>query len=190
MKTVLFFKAEIKGYTRADGVYVAPHSDRRKAAQHGQTSTPAFKKWFGRSKVVDKSGKPLVVLHGSATDFDAFDTKKIRYDPDFMGSGFHFDTDEYMAGVHGKHVKRFYLSIKKPVTRGKANALADDIWTTWETRYPDAQSFQEAVRMHLQSLGYDGVHFGGDHYVAFSPDQIKHADENNGEFSASHKFRE
>lgn len=28
-------------------------------------STPAFKAWFGDSKVVDKTGKPLVVYHGS-----------------------------------------------------------------------------------------------------------------------------
>ena len=30
-----------------------------------QTETPAFKRWFGNSKVVDDSGKPLVVYHGS-----------------------------------------------------------------------------------------------------------------------------
>lgn len=29
------------------------------------TQTPAFKKWFGNSKVVDENGKPLVVYHGS-----------------------------------------------------------------------------------------------------------------------------
>lgn len=30
-----------------------------------QTNTPAFKRWFGDSKVVDASGKPLVVYHGA-----------------------------------------------------------------------------------------------------------------------------
>jgi len=30
-----------------------------------QTETPAFKKWFGKSKAVDAAGKPLVVYHGS-----------------------------------------------------------------------------------------------------------------------------
>jgi hypothetical protein len=29
-----------------------------------QTETPEFKKWFGDSKVVDESGKPLIVYHG------------------------------------------------------------------------------------------------------------------------------
>lgn len=31
-----------------------------------------FKKWFGNSKVVDESGKPLVVYHGSRYKFDTF----------------------------------------------------------------------------------------------------------------------
>jgi len=30
-----------------------------------QTKTPAFKRWFGDSKVVDEDGKPLVVYHGT-----------------------------------------------------------------------------------------------------------------------------
>lgn len=30
-----------------------------------QTNTPAFKRWFGDSKVVDADGKPLVVYHGA-----------------------------------------------------------------------------------------------------------------------------
>jgi hypothetical protein len=40
-----------------------------------QTSTPAFKKWFGDSKVVDEDGKPLVVYHGTLRDFAEFSPK-------------------------------------------------------------------------------------------------------------------
>jgi len=36
------------------------------------TETPAFKKWFGDSKVVDAEGKPMVVYHGTHGDFSAF----------------------------------------------------------------------------------------------------------------------
>ena len=35
------------------------------SASARQTGTPAFKKWFGNSAVVDKSGEPLVVYHGT-----------------------------------------------------------------------------------------------------------------------------
>ena len=35
------------------------------SAKQDQTQTEAFKRWFGKSKVVDADGKPLVVYHGS-----------------------------------------------------------------------------------------------------------------------------
>ncbi len=50
-----------------------------------QTKTDNFKNWFGdwekapekASKVVDESGKPLVVYHGTGKDFSVFDMTKI-----------------------------------------------------------------------------------------------------------------
>lgn len=43
-------------------------------SREDQTNTPEFKKWFGDSKVVDANGKPLVVYHGTAGDFNAFNS--------------------------------------------------------------------------------------------------------------------
>jgi len=37
-----------------------------------QTDTPEFKKFFRASKVVDENGKPLVVYHGTNSDFSTF----------------------------------------------------------------------------------------------------------------------
>ncbi|MCP4493140.1 MAG: DEAD/DEAH box helicase family protein, partial [Gammaproteobacteria bacterium] len=37
-----------------------------------QTGTAAFRKWFGKSKVVDEKGEPLVVYHGTNRDFNIF----------------------------------------------------------------------------------------------------------------------
>jgi hypothetical protein len=37
-----------------------------------QIDTPAFKKWFGKSVLVDAKGKPLVLYHGSTHHFDQF----------------------------------------------------------------------------------------------------------------------
>ena len=34
-----------------------------------QTESPAFKSWFGESKLVDEHGKPLVVYHGTRHEF-------------------------------------------------------------------------------------------------------------------------
>lgn len=40
------------------------------------TESSAFKKWFGDSKVVDASGEPLVVYHGTRKTVEAFDLAK------------------------------------------------------------------------------------------------------------------
>jgi hypothetical protein len=51
----------------ADRVFYA------RGVEPSQTETPAFKRWFGDSKVVDAEGKPLVVYHGTTADLSAFD---------------------------------------------------------------------------------------------------------------------
>lgn len=50
-----------------------------------QTETPAFRRWFGASKVVDADGKPLVVYHWTDNDFSVFDMS-------MSGEGAHFGT--------------------------------------------------------------------------------------------------
>jgi hypothetical protein len=43
------------------------------------TDSAAFKRWFGKSKVVDADGKPLVVYHGSQKNFRKFELWKPQY---------------------------------------------------------------------------------------------------------------
>lgn len=48
-----------------------------KSAFEAVTDSPAFRRWFGASKVVDEAGKPLIVYHGTpGPEFDAFDPSK------------------------------------------------------------------------------------------------------------------
>ena len=42
------------------------------------TKTPEFKRWFGKSKIVDEGGEPVDVYHGTSHDFDAFSPSTIR----------------------------------------------------------------------------------------------------------------
>lgn len=49
-----------------------PWLDMRKAA-NGKTVSENFMMWVGKTKVVDKSGLPLMLYHGTRFDFDAFD---------------------------------------------------------------------------------------------------------------------
>lgn len=41
------------------------------------TATPAFKRWFGHSKVVDSHGQPLIVYHGTNQPFTSFSADRL-----------------------------------------------------------------------------------------------------------------
>jgi Large polyvalent protein associated domain 38/ADP-Ribosyltransferase in polyvalent proteins len=75
--------------------------DRRYALR--QTNTPEFKKWFGKSTIVDDDGKPMVMYHGLAKDTADFTRKTARGAPIFLtddskfAEGFAKDSYESVA---------------------------------------------------------------------------------------------
>lgn len=94
------------------------------------TDSKYFKKWFGDSKVVDESGEPLVVYHGSPShDITIFDSGKSLYGE--ISKGFNFFTNKKsayqnsakdyaeFAGTDGFRrngkVYETYLKIQKPL---------------------------------------------------------------------------
>jgi hypothetical protein len=101
------------------------------AEQYKLVRTPEFKKWFGdweknpknASKVVDENGEPLVVYHGTSSEFNVFDLEKSSV-YGIYGQGFYFTNnkkiaEEYLGGVLNKkseksHIKICFLNIKKP----------------------------------------------------------------------------
>jgi len=108
----------------------AKHLDdapRYSVAATRQTDTPAFKRWFGDSKVVDADGKPLVVYHGTAADISVFDISRSGESTNntgFFGRGAYFtedieDATGYAAwaerGEGGRNLIPAYLSIQNPV---------------------------------------------------------------------------
>jgi len=81
--------------------------------------TPAFKKWFGDSKVRDLAKRPMVVYHGTCsaefTEFDPTKTQEV---------GFHFGTSlqakDFLKGCGSSRGKvpgiyPVYLSIQNPI---------------------------------------------------------------------------
>jgi hypothetical protein len=156
-----------------------------------QTQTPEFKAWFGGSKVVDADGRPLVVYHGTAGEFDAFD----RNAPTSHISlpGFFFTPDVAIAeqfadgAAHRRKVAGdqprivpAYLSIKNP-------ARLD-----YDDRTSGKMTSERTVRSDLAEAkrnGHDGAVItgwadgsGDTQYVAFRPEQIKSATANRGTF--------
>ncbi|MDR0646171.1 MAG: hypothetical protein LBG46_04225, partial [Elusimicrobiota bacterium] len=59
------------------------------------TQTPAFKKWFGDSKVVDSEGRPLVVYHNTTKSFNKFDLSKARQNSDIPAFFFSSEKGEW-----------------------------------------------------------------------------------------------
>jgi hypothetical protein len=136
-----------------------------------QTNTPAFKKLFGDSKVVDKNGNPLAVYHG--TPHGGF---KI-----FRGMNW-FSTSPEIANSFAVKthpddtpaVYKAYLSIKNPF-------VTDDGYI--------ARSKLGAKE--IKDKGYDGIHFipkdgmMTEFWVTFDSNQIKSATGNNGEWDGN-----
>lgn len=102
----------------------------------------AFYAWFGDSKVVDDEGRPLVVYHGTPSDFEAFDKDKIqaRFDDSI---GFHFSDRQSEADYYGQGgaVLPVYLKVENPLEV----EASSEAW-----RYADNNRF-ELIREIVQS---------------------------------------
>jgi hypothetical protein len=179
----------IKEAAIADGTFMkAPNGKDTKLTERQwlQVRTKAFKEWFGdwindpenASKVVDENGEPMVVYHGTKNvrglidatfkewvtipDFDVFDTQgKIE-------RGAWFSPNLGLAKKYGNSPSAFFLNIRNPVN--SPNRVSDT-----------ADEHDGAYRMHGKG---DSISKAWE-IVAFSPNQIKSATANNGNFDAN-----
>lgn len=147
-----------------------------------QTETPAFKRWFGNSKIVDAQGRPLRVYHGTKENFDQFAVDEIGsgFGAADWGEGFYFtdkpDAASQYAEGNGGNVMPVYLSIENPAPPDVVSQVMDS---------PGAEMDVDYVREELSGMGYDGVmveHPEGLEIVAFRSEQIKSATGNRGTF--------
>lgn len=136
-----------------------------------QKNTPAFKEWFGDSKVVDSNGEPLVVYHGTIKAFNEFNTTDFGA---LLGKGSYFTASESEARQYsgqGTRIVPAYLSIENPY-------------------YVDSPMEVIPSRSDMLDKGYDGVIYkdenGGIKWaVAHKPTQIKSSTNNAGTFDSS-----
>jgi len=82
-------------------------------------STNNFRRWFGRSKIVD-NGVPLICYHGtSERGIKSFDINKVGYNKGnygHYGYGIYFSTDIKEAMTYGDIIYRCYIKILNPFT--------------------------------------------------------------------------
>jgi len=168
---------------------------------NSQTQTEAFKKWFGDSKVVDENDDPLVVYHGTRTDFDTFDTNA---SPDKQ-KAFYFTRDPRYAAMRagtlgmqrgsvfweneviqkpGVNVMPVFLSIQNPrtVQFGPRDRFSDP--EIERSRIFDIKSAKKYDGAIFEKVDGDGTIIDR-YYVAFNPTQIKSAIGNRGTFDAT-----
>ena len=139
--------------------------------------TAEFKRWFGDSKVADADGNPLVVYHGTRSDFAVFE----KSDP--RDAGYWFgranEANQYAASSNGGgQVMPVYLSIQNP-----------------KIYYNRDVKITPSLVQELKNQGYDGVirdFAGGEdawryavgqkEYAVFDSNQIKSAIGNVGTY--------
>lgn len=133
--------------------------------------TPAFREWFGDSKVVDENGGPLVVYHGTAgNQFDAFKVSRSDIGIHFGTSGQANDRIEFKTGIgssqpEGVRLLPAYLSIKNPLRLDDLGSWSVEniAWgvkdVLGEEAYRDILRMKSTsqARKYLQDLGYDGI---------------------------------
>jgi len=197
--------------TQAEAKTKTPGREQQFFSLEKQTSTPAFKKFFGDSKVVDENGNPLVVYHGTNEDFDVFDPyaeKKTQGGERLRGTNAIFfssnpELASAYAGVakstltgqsfaypadsaYGGNVMPVYLSMQNPMIVDAEGQMYTKV---------------EPLIREAKKKGHDGVIFKNvadqpgaagslqvtthDAYVVFKPNQIKSATGNRGTFDES-----
>jgi hypothetical protein len=137
------------------------------------TSTPAFRRWFGESKVVDAEGRPLAVFHGSVeAGFDSFIRRGIGiyFTGDYEAAQLYagsWDAGEWTNTDDAHRVYRVYLQITNPLVVDAKGADYHDIVfhdlpapirkAIGKPPYRAAHVEIEDIARIAPRLGYDGV---------------------------------
>lgn len=127
----------------------------------------AFWAWFGKSKVVDDAGRPLMVYHGTTHEFDAFDPavgNTQMYPGATTDTHFFTDHPDNASGYAGRktldwsvnyrdggHVLPVYLRMVKPLV---VNAKKEN----WRDIYYRGQFYEmPELVYYARQKGYDGL---------------------------------
>ena len=186
-------------YVIWDERLLTPEAAQIKALYQGarapQTESQEFKSWFGDSKVVDDNGKPLVVYHGTGSEFSVFDEDLAgkNYEKDDE-QGFFFTSkpkEAYWAADRASEVSGgnpsimpVYLSLQDPLIID-VSEHAEKVGLGDPSSYYDNRTSELLARAN--DAGNDGIivrnkRRGYSTIVAFNPEQIKSAIGNNGQF--------
>jgi hypothetical protein len=170
-----------------------------------QTESPAFKKWFGNSKVTDTEGNPLMLVHVTDKAFTKFtpggkapraDIKAGKWSGRAIWLKLPFGegrTEHRGSGrTEGSRTIPLFAKIEQPMIVD--DDTRDFVRSLYGSYFPQIMS-DEAIQM-LRDDNYDGViEYEKGHklgapekiteVVVFDPTQVKSAFGNRGEFDGS-----
>ena len=156
-----------------------------------QVETPAFKKWFGNSKIVNKDGSPKVLYHGTQKEFSAFKVGDGAFGRGVYLTGIPDRTTQYWGGYKkfgghpdlspaGGNIVPVYVRMENP------KQIDTDIF---KVKLPEGVKREDAAKYITEQAikeGHDGlITMSGDNIwevVVFEPSQIKSAIGNKGTF--------
>lgn len=176
-------------------------------AANGALVRDNFSRWYGRGGVVDASGDPLRVFHGTTAGIDRFDPKRIGESNAADERGFFFVSDPAMASAYanpdaelgrhrtGANVIPAYVALKRPLRIDaaflKEEGMAaigehDDVIGFWDTyqdlilEWADERRADGVILVDSSISAADPVQM----VVAFKAEQIKSACGNCGLYQA------
>lgn len=169
--------------------------------------SPEQEMFFKNSKIRDENGNLKTVYHGTKSDFDEFNRRKIgsATDPGMYGAGFYFSDHEGTSRNYGDRVIKTHLNIKNPLNLGDFNSkesLAEHLRISPDI-LSDSGGFIHPTTSHASSFssalryaGYDGVIIPhttkgarGNEIVALDPEQIKYTDNLNPTDSPDMRYK-
>ena len=183
--------------------------------QYKLVRTPAFKKWFGdwenspetASKVIDENGEPLVVYHGTGSEFYIFDKAKAqdtegrKYG---VGTGkgvFSFTKDfdtalnwmerskergQYNVNSNNLKVLKVFLNFRNPINRDYFEDKLNEKFEGYSFRLQKERDKKIAeIYKDFKKQKIDGLISDWGEYTAFEPNQIKLADGSNTTFDGN-----
>jgi predicted RNA methylase len=187
-----------------DGIDRSTKNSEGKPIAQTEEGLRNFYKWFGDSEVVDDEDRPLVVYHGTNSEFSIFSKKQLGENTISNASdytyaatsliGFWFNTEE--VGPYDKWIPA-YLKINNSRQESSLAALADEIAISTSRPFDtdsgkkNLLAAKDGARNYVDNKerkNIDGIflkdeEFGGTSYAVFDRNQIKSATENTGKFN-------
>ena len=189
--------SQIISKAQANGTYLkAPNGKPTNLSeeQWAQVRTKAFKNWFGdwehdpenASKVVDENGEPKVMYHGTnLTKNNNGDPFYVFYPESHFGTKGQSEDVLKNTGVdQSTKTYEVFLNIRKPDRN-------QDVPKKYYGK-AEHKEWWDSLSDYAKKNGFDGIVYQNrwedqehpaDSWIAFSPNQIKSATDNNGEYS-------